>query len=576
MKKKVLLTALVALTLVFSIGLAACGLLESATDSDKNSPTTQEPQPEQEQNNTDIDGTTVYISAYDIAVRHGFFGTEEEWLESLKGKDGKDGKDGENATTAFSINDVYEAALQNGYEGTFLDFVQEYLSDAVEEVANVSAYDVAVRNGFSGTEEEWLASLKGENGKDGKNGENGKDGAAMFSVDDVYEAAVANGYEGTYLEFVREYIGDTATTSDVVLATNHGLRSAVIVIASFPVTQTDYWTGKTTETTTASGGAGVIYQLDKETGDAYVLTNFHIVYEASSTTENKFSNDIKLYLYGSEYADWVIPATFVGGSAYYDVAVLKVTGSEVLKNSAAVACTLAEGEVVVGQTAIAVGYPAAEGISATCGIVSVDSEFISLNIEGSNVYQTREFRLDTAINSGNSGGGVYNAEGKLIGIVNARHNEYYSESIENIGYAIPLAIVQGVADNVIDTCNGADQVGVHKCMLGVTTAIDDTKMVYDKDTGITSVVQNVIVTSIVEGGLADGVLQINDVITGVTIGEKSIAVTRSFHVTEFLLNARVGDVVTLNVTRSDEEGNQEHLAFDFTMTEESVTIFYTK
>jgi hypothetical protein len=77
------------------------------------------------------------LSAYQIAVKDGFTGTETEWLTSLKGKDGKDGANG------------------------------------------LSAYDIAVKHGFSGTEVEWLESLKGKdgtNGKDGKDGANGKDG----------------------------------------------------------------------------------------------------------------------------------------------------------------------------------------------------------------------------------------------------------------------------------------------------------------------------------------------------------------------------------------------------------------
>ena len=48
----------------------------------------------------------------------------------------------------------------------------------------------------------------------------------------------------------------------------------------------------TTEVT--SGGAGVIYKLDKESGDAYVITNYHVVYDASSTTKNRISDDISI------------------------------------------------------------------------------------------------------------------------------------------------------------------------------------------------------------------------------------------------------------------------------------------
>ena len=55
------------------------------------------------------------ISAYEIAVENGFVGDEQAWLDSLHGADGKDGAD-------LDINDIYEAAKQNGYEGNSCRF----------------------------------------------------------------------------------------------------------------------------------------------------------------------------------------------------------------------------------------------------------------------------------------------------------------------------------------------------------------------------------------------------------------------------------------------------------------------
>lgn len=60
-------------------------------------------------------------------------------------------------------------------------------------------------------------------------------------------------------------------------------------------------------------------------------------------------------------------------------------------------------------------------------------------------------RTDTAINPGNSGGGLYNAQGNLVGIVNAKTTTSSSgTSVENMGYALPIADVKAVADNIID------------------------------------------------------------------------------------------------------------------------------
>ena len=63
----------------------------------------------------------------------------------------------------------------------------------------------------------------------------------------------------------------------------------------------------------------------------------------------------------------------------------------------------------------------------------------------------RLIRVDAAINSGNSGGGLYDLYGNLIGIVNAKR---VSSSIDNVGYAIPINIASAIADQVIDQCDG--------------------------------------------------------------------------------------------------------------------------
>ena len=102
-------------------------------------------------------------SAYDIAVRAGFEGTEEEWLESLHGES------------------AYKIVVTNGYTGTEEEWLQS-LHGAVGE----SAYQTAVNNGFVGTEEDWLKSLKGKSS---------------------YELAVANGFLGTEQEWLND-IGD--------------------------------------------------------------------------------------------------------------------------------------------------------------------------------------------------------------------------------------------------------------------------------------------------------------------------------------------------------------------------------
>ncbi len=100
-------------------------------------------------------------SAFEIAIEHGFVGTEVEWLESLKGVDGKDGVngkdgcDGRNGVDGLPGKDGKDGA--DGLPGR----------DGIDGTDGKSAYIIAVEHGFTGTENEWLQSLKGADGKDG-------------------------------------------------------------------------------------------------------------------------------------------------------------------------------------------------------------------------------------------------------------------------------------------------------------------------------------------------------------------------------------------------------------------------
>ena len=100
-------------------------------------------------------------SAFKIAVEHGFVGTEAEWLESLKGVDGKDGVngkdgcDGRNGADGLPGKDGKDGA--DGLPGR----------DGINGTDGKSAYIIAVEHGFTGTENEWLQSLKGADGRDG-------------------------------------------------------------------------------------------------------------------------------------------------------------------------------------------------------------------------------------------------------------------------------------------------------------------------------------------------------------------------------------------------------------------------
>lgn len=450
-----------------------------------------------------------------------------------------------------TLNKAYEQAVQEGFVGTQTEWLASL-------TAGKSAYEIAVENGYSGTEAEWLASLKGKDGKNGKegidgangaNGLNGIDGKNGATVQELYDFACSEGYQGDFWDFLKEFF-DINITNNTIVATNMALRSAVSVYCKFTVQN---HLGESVSS--QSAGSGIIYTLDKENGNAYFITNYHVVYDSNSTTENHIAEDIKIFLYGMEYLDnpntpeqeldYGIIVEYVGGCMTNDIAVLKVENSEILKNSDALAVTIADSnDISVGSAAIAVGNPEGIGISATSGIVSVDSENIVIDNKSDINY--RVMRIDTAINSGNSGGGLFNSDGKLIGIVNAKLS---SSTIDNIGYAIPSNIAIYTAQNIIDNQKGQ----LEKCMLGITVQIVESKSIYDKNTLTTKIIETIKVYNIDENGVSFGSeLKVGDILKKIKIKGVEYEITRIFVVPDLMLTCRLNETVVLTVERNVE------------------------
>ena len=319
----------------------------------------------------------------------------------------------------------------------------------------------------------------------------------------------------------------SSTSSSNMLAASKALLSSVSI------------------TTSTSAGSGVIYKLEKEKGNAYIITNYHVVYDNGS-----INSEIYAYLYGMEASDYAIPATYVGGSMNYDIAVLKVTGSTILMESNAAAVSVADSDdVAILDTAIAIGNPEGQGISATVGCINVDSENISVGFQIYNKVQRitlRVMRTDAAVNSGNSGGGLFNAKGELIGIVNAKDAD---SSTDNIGYAIPSNVAKAIAENILYYCDGQTKQNVYRCMLGVTVGIKDLYTEYDTGTGKIYKRETVMLTEVLESGAANGILKTGDVINSITIDGVKHEVSRTYHIIDTMLYARVGSMVVINITR---------------------------
>ena len=340
-----------------------------------------------------------------------------------------------------------------------------------------------------------------------------------------------------------------------VIAASKAVLSVVSVTAAFRKTTPGIQGSSPSTSEATSYGSGVIYKLEKEKGNAYILTNYHVVYDSV------ISSDINVYLYGQEgdlYQDafdgkYAIKATYVGGSMAYDLALLKVENSTLLMQSDAVACTIADSnDVPVLEAAIAVGNAKGKGISATMGRVNVDSEDITmLGPDNKTQISLRVMRTDAAVNNGNSGGGLFNSKGELIGIVNAK---IIDSTVDNIGYAIPSNVAKYVSENILFYCDGKSSVNyVTRCILGINVMIKELYTEYDKETGLVSKKEKVAISSIEQNSKVKNLLKEGDVINSITIDGQEYEVARMFHIIDVMLNARVGKAVVFNVQRGSEK-----------------------
>ena len=332
-----------------------------------------------------------------------------------------------------------------------------------------------------------------------------------------------------------------------------GILSAVRIVAHF---ERYIGYGQTSLSKYKKESSGVIYKLDREKGDAYIITNFHAVYHKDAISTNHVSNNIELFLYGQEDASYSIPATYIGGSLTSEIAVLKVSANEVIKHSHALAATLANSnEINVYDNVFAVGNPEGAGLSITSGIISVDHDELSvIAADGKTTLKLRAIRTSAAINEGNSGGGLFNENGELCGIVVAKKT---GEEIDNIAYAIPANLAKLMAEIMIETYSGSPAVGFYKYQLGIT--MDPSAMGVIIVDGKLVKVERVAVATISSGSVLEGSVAVGDVINSIKVDGKTTEVTRVHNVIEAMLEARVGSTVTLSLTRGE-------LTFEKTIT----------
>ena len=269
--------------------------------------------------------------------------------------------------------------------------------------------------------------------------------------------------------------------------------------------------------TGAAAGSGFVI-----TEDGYILTNYHVIKQANAINV-AFSD-------GSTY-----PATLIGGEEENDIAVIKIDATGltpvVLGKSS---------DMKVGQEVVAIGNPLGElTFSETHGIVSAVNRVITTSAsERINMIQT-----DCAINSGNSGGPLFNTHGEVIGITTAKPSIYASGSgaaVEGITFAIPMDDVSAMVQDLVEKgyVSGKPYLGIVMSQNGVSLAAQ----AYGVPAGVP-------VLGVTPGLSADQAgIQENDIIVklGDTETDSGAALSTAVNQT------KPGDKVTVTVYRSGE------------------------
>ncbi len=225
-------------------------------------------------------------------------------------------------------------------------------------------------------------------------------------------------------------ITESVKTEEPLLTEENGISPSEIyrkaceevVGVSTEVTYTNFF-GQTSSS--AVSGTGFLISAD-----GYILTNYHVIEYA-----HKYNYAVKVMMHDGTAYD----AAIVGVEQDNDLAVLKI-------EAAGLACAaLGDSDTLsVGDAAYAVGNPLGEleftmtsgTISALDRLITTDSASPAINM----------FQIDASVNSGNSGGPVYNAAGDVIGVVTAKYKE---SGVEGIGFAIPINDAGTIAQDLI-------------------------------------------------------------------------------------------------------------------------------
>ena len=278
-------------------------------------------------------------------------------------------------------------------------------------------------------------------------------------------------------------------------------------------------------------GSGVVV------AKGYVLTNYHVIEDASRLEVAVNENTYNAQLMGTDEAK--------------DLAVLYVEGLETEP------VVLGDSDVLqIGDWAICIGNPLGFTGTTTVGVISALNREVSGNATDAYGKRTTNVMIqtDAAINSGNSGGGMFNVAGELIGIPSLKYSSssYSGASIEGIGMAIPVNVAKPLIQDVLDGKGNVQSAPATQSItsggkprIGVTVSNLNTSH-YFVTQGL--IPTGAYISEVEEGAPAD--------VAGIEVGDIVVEIdgniiTNTTQMTSYLQSKQAGDVVKVKVYRVD-------------------------
>ena len=390
-------------------------------------------------------------------------------------------------------------ASQSQSQGTAYDYSQNYAQRPQGGAQHYNHYEAPHRKG-NGSGKKWALRIVAGVACLGVCFGTGYGGAVL---------AMRNGTANRVVTNMVERGGDANITTNDLTAVSAQVAPSVVVITTESMVTSNNWFGG--QYVQSGAGSGVVL-----TEDGYIITCNHVVSGASN---------IKVTLNDdTEYT-----ATLVGGDDTTDVAVLKIDATGLTPATIGDSDSLA-----VGQSVLAVGNPLGElGGTITSGIISALNREVTVESKTMSLIQ-----MDASVSPGNSGGALFNTNGDLIGIVNAKSSGDYAEGL---GFAIPINTAYDVAMDLIQSgyVTGRPQLGIS------VVTVDDAATAARY--GVSSA--GIYIAQVNEGsGAAKAGLQVGDRIVSVD----NTLVESANDVVSMVQEKSVGDTVSIQVARSGQ------------------------